>query len=228
MAGFRLHSPAHARVDPHVAASAVHLRLLRPGESLLVQQVFDQLSARARYLRFHTPTPRLTSYALQQLSAVEPGRHVAVVATLDGSSIAMARWIRLGPGSDTAELSVEVGDVHQRRGLGMALVAATATNAATHGISWFIATVHPENRRASGALWAAGAHVSPHSQGDLVIPVTTLAKAACRRTHVHAWTSIGTPARATTDAHWGRHASRTVAERVTKTAMILPADSIRR
>ncbi|MGZ5401146.1 MAG: GNAT family N-acetyltransferase, partial [Nocardioides sp.] len=115
---------AHSRAEHRLSHDQVaHLRLLEPGESARVQEVFDQMSGHSRFLRFHAATPRLTGQALRYLSAVRPGRHSAVVALLEGRAIGLARWVRLHHEPGTAELAADVGDAYQGRGLGRALVA---------------------------------------------------------------------------------------------------------
>ncbi|MGD9960993.1 GNAT family N-acetyltransferase [Nocardioides sp.] len=165
----------------------IHLRLLQPGESHLVQDVFDQMSAQSRFLRYHAVTPRLTAAALRHLSAVEPGRHTVVVAvrrmrdTAAGCAgvrergVGLARWIRLHNETATAELAVDVSDSYQGGGLGKALVAAAAASATTSGITHFLATVHPENRLVQSALRRLGARPRPGRPADLYLPVTALA-----------------------------------------------------
>ena len=154
----------------------VHLRLLEPDESHLVQDVFDQMSSDSRFLRFHAATPRLSAAALRHLSSVEPGRHTVVVALLQGRAIGLARWIRMRHDAETAELAVDVADDHQGGGVGRALVAAAATSAAQHGITHFLVTVHPENRLVQSVLRRVGARPRKGRPGDLYLPVASLAQ----------------------------------------------------
>lgn len=158
-------------LSPH---ETVQLRLLGRGETALVQDVFDQMSDRSRFLRFHAATPRLTSRAIRHLSSVEAGRHVVVVATLHGRGIGLARWVRLRHEPSTAELAAAVSDAYQGRGLGKALVGAAAVSALTAGVSRFMASVHPENRRVRDALHAAGARSLPGARDDVFLPVAAL------------------------------------------------------
>ena len=62
----------------------VVIRPLLPGEEETVQAVFDGLSARSRFLRFHTGLPRLTPAMLRRLADVRDGQHTAYVAVLEG------------------------------------------------------------------------------------------------------------------------------------------------
>jgi GNAT superfamily N-acetyltransferase len=176
--GHGSHDTPHRHRDVALASAPVmHLRALRSGDAELVQQVFDQLSADSRYLRFHTGMPHLPARLLRYLSTLTQGAHEAVVAAVDGQAVGLARWIRLTGRPATAELAVAVADDYQGRGVGKALVSAAARTARAAGIVSFVCAVHPENAVALTALRAAGARTARNPDLELHLPVDVAAEA---------------------------------------------------
>lgn len=163
--------------DGTPSARVVHLRPLRDGEQAPILEVFDRLSARSRFLRFHTGIPHLPPRLLRHLSTLTRGAHEASVAEVDGRTVAVARWIRLTGRPTTAELAVAVADEYQGRGLARVLVAAVARSAQAAGVRSFVCTVHPENSAALAGLRAAGAWTTPGPDPELVLPVRSAAAA---------------------------------------------------
>jgi RimJ/RimL family protein N-acetyltransferase len=157
---------------------AVHLRLLRPGETLPIQQVFDQMSPRSRFLRFHVPTPRLTEGSLRALAAAEPRRHVVVVAQIGRRAVGVMRWVRLHGEPRTAEISAAIGDDHQSLGLGRALSGVAARLAAESGVDHFVCAVHADNSGLRRALARLGARRDHDDPTVLRLPVARLAQRA--------------------------------------------------
>jgi GNAT superfamily N-acetyltransferase len=102
----------------------MRVRALAAGDVAVLDAVFDGMSARSRYLRFHGPVPRLSATVRRALLAVDGDRHVAVVAEVrDGgrwAPIGIARVLRTAPG--VGELAVEVIDEWQGRGVGRRLL----------------------------------------------------------------------------------------------------------
>ena len=86
------------------------IRPLAPLEAGPLQAVFQGLSAKSRQLRYHTPVSVLRPAMLRHLTDVDPGRHVAVVATFGGRPVGIGRWLRDPLRPTEAELAVEVID----------------------------------------------------------------------------------------------------------------------
>lgn len=107
-----------------------------------VDAVFAGLSARSRYLRFHSPTPRLTASARRVLVDVDGERHAAVCARVGGDPVGIARLIRTSCG---AEIAVAVVDRWQRRGIGRQLLEALTVVAARLGVAELHGDVLPDN-----------------------------------------------------------------------------------
>ncbi|MCP2204470.1 GNAT family N-acetyltransferase [Lentzea flava] len=108
-----------------------------------VDAVFAGLSARSRYLRFHSPTPRLTASARRVLVDVDGERHAAVCAHIGGDPVGIARVIRTGECG--AEIAVAVVDLWQRRGIGRRLLEELTTIAARMGVAELHGDVLPDN-----------------------------------------------------------------------------------
>ncbi|HWN29191.1 MAG TPA: hypothetical protein VNP37_19660, partial [Actinomycetospora sp.] len=104
---------------PAPATADVVVRELGPGEQQVLDVVFAGLSDQSRYLRFHSPVPRLVPAVRRALAAVDGHRHVALVAVAGREPIGIARCIDLGSGR--AELAVEVVDAWHGRGVGTLL-----------------------------------------------------------------------------------------------------------
>lgn len=148
---------------------------LRRGDTATVLAVFQGLSARSRFLRFHTGQPVLPGRMLRRLADTEPLRHVVHVALVGDRPVGLARWIRFpGHRSPTAEIAVEVVDQAHGRGIGQALVGAAARSAARAGVQEFLAYVVPGNTAVLD--WAAelGIPADPADPSALRVPVAAL------------------------------------------------------
>lgn len=132
--------------------TVVHLRPLHRDERELVARFFAGLSAESRRRRFLTPMPRLPEATLRRLVDVDGRRHVAMVATVDGECVGIARWIALADESGTAEVAVTVTDRYQGRGIGRLLVQALRPAAVRAGLISLVYLVEPTNRPALGLL----------------------------------------------------------------------------
>jgi GNAT superfamily N-acetyltransferase len=111
-----------------------------------VDAVFDGLSARGRYLRFHTPMPVLSAADRRRLLDVDGTTHVALVAEMpSGEPIGVARLIALDP--KRAELAIAVIDELQGRGVGRLLLEALAGLGRELGYEELVADVLRDNVR---------------------------------------------------------------------------------
>lgn len=127
----------------------VVLRPLRSDEPELLESIHRGLSPRSRYLRFHTPAPRLTSTMRAVMLGVDEHRYVALVAEAgSGQPVGLGQIIRARADPGSAEIAVAVADVWQRRGVGRDLVAGLTQQAVTWGVHRVSARVLPENRAA--------------------------------------------------------------------------------
>jgi GNAT superfamily N-acetyltransferase len=138
--------------------TVVQLRPLRRDEQDLVARFFTGLSAESRRRRFLQPMPRLPEAMLRRLVEVDAGRHVAVVATVEGECVGIARYVALAsePGVAEVAVTVTVTDRYQGRGIGRLLVEALRPAAVRAGLTTLICLVDPTNRPALRLLQSLG------------------------------------------------------------------------
>ncbi|MDF2976684.1 MAG: GCN5-related N-acetyltransferase [Actinomycetospora sp.] len=135
--------PRHVELRAAPRPPTIVVRELGPGEEQVLDAVFAGLSDQSRYLRFHSPVPRMVPAVRRTLAAVDGRRHVALVAVADGEPIGIARCIGLGSGR--AELAVEVVDAWHGRGVGTLLLRALRDRAVAAGWRELSAEVLAEN-----------------------------------------------------------------------------------
>jgi GNAT superfamily N-acetyltransferase len=175
----------HATSDTRRSATEMHttaqlrIRSLAPGDITSVRMVFEGMSPHSRYLRFHAPTPKLTSSMADVLAAVGTRRHVAVVAEVDtptgGRPVGVARLVATSECS--AEVAFEVVDEWQGRGVGRRLLVALRRRAADLGYRTLTALVLPENHAAAALVRSVFATVTARRVG-MVSELTAVVPAA--------------------------------------------------
>jgi ribosomal protein S18 acetylase RimI-like enzyme len=92
--------------------------------------------------------PRLPEAMLGRLVDVDGHRHLAMVATIDGSCAGIARYMTLADQPGVAEVAVTVTDRYQGRGIGRLLVDALRPAAVRAGLTTLVYLVEPTNRPA--------------------------------------------------------------------------------
>jgi RimJ/RimL family protein N-acetyltransferase len=169
-------------MTPSTHPAPVVRPLDRASVEAAVDAVFADLSPRSRYLRFHSPIPRLPASVRARLVDIDGTRHAAVVAEADGQEpIGLAQVF--GAGHGTADVAVAVVDAWQRRGIGRRLLTAVAALAEEIGYTELRGSVLPENvamqRLARSVLpWAR-----PWFDGEAVQFVAAIGPAAWTVTH---------------------------------------------
>lgn len=138
----------------------VLIRMVGPDDRTQLEQGFERLSTRSRYLRFHAVVEQLSDEQLRYLTEVDQVDHVAWLALdLDAPEhpgIGVARFVRLDDEPNVAEAAVTVLDEYQGRGLGTELLHVLAAAAVQRGITTFRAYVLGENRAMLHVLEALG------------------------------------------------------------------------
>jgi ribosomal protein S18 acetylase RimI-like enzyme len=167
---------ASSPLDPRLVTlrdgDTVLLRAQVPGDRELLARLFAGVSARTRYLRFHTGLgPVLPRRMLDVLAGADGEGHVGALAVHNGRAVAAARYIRTGGGE--AELAFTVDDAWQRRGLGRLLVSALVDHAAEAGLERLRLSVLGDNAGASALARAFGARGRRGAVQDLVIPLSS-------------------------------------------------------
>ncbi|WP_143022765.1 GNAT family N-acetyltransferase [Lentzea jiangxiensis] len=117
--------------------------LNRDTASVAVEAVFEGMSSRSRFLRFHSPMPRLSASARKHLTDIDGDRHIAVAAYCGEAAVGIGRLIGIGGGA--AEISAAVVDSFHRLGVGRELVRRLADDACRMRYAEIHASVLPEN-----------------------------------------------------------------------------------
>jgi RimJ/RimL family protein N-acetyltransferase len=128
----------------------VHLRPIRADDAPRLRALYERLSPESLYYRFFSPVPPPTDRQLRLLTEVDYDRRMAVVATVGGDVVGVARYDRIDGDPAAAEVAVIVQDDLQGHGLGTTLMQRLAEMATERGVERFTATVLPENQRVLG------------------------------------------------------------------------------
>jgi GNAT superfamily N-acetyltransferase len=124
-------------------------RVLEPSDIGRLRALFDRLSPRSRHLRYLAPVRSQSESMLRRLADIDHEWHEALGAFDEGALVGVAHYFRDRADRVRAEISVEVADSHQRRGIGPRLLHELALLARGRGITEFNATALREN---SGVL----------------------------------------------------------------------------
>lgn len=133
----------------------VTVRRAHPDDTWLLADLFYQLSAQTRYLRYFQPVPLslAAAWAEGRRMARRPAAHgLTLIATIASGvtteAIGVAE-VACDPRVPTrAELAVLVRDDQQGRGIGATLLRELVSEAQRRGIHELHADLLPENRRA--------------------------------------------------------------------------------
>ena len=146
-----------------------HLRTIEPEDREAIEAGFAALSDESRYRRFLSPMPRLSSSQLTFLTEIDHHNHEAIIARSDEHEpIGVARYVRVDPESECAEVAVTVVDHWQGRGLGTVLLERLVERAREEGVHRFTATALANNDDMIDLLENVG-HMETHdTSGGLV------------------------------------------------------------
>ncbi len=160
----------------------VTIRPIRSDDGERLRASHERLSPESQYRRFMSSKPQLTPTDARYLVEIDGHDHFALVATVpdgDGEAIvAVARYIRMGAGSPSAEFAIVVGDDYQRQGLARELMSRLAVAARRRGVRRFHATSFTDNlgltrlasRVAPGDTWRRIDGSVAELEFDLVSP----------------------------------------------------------
>jgi ribosomal protein S18 acetylase RimI-like enzyme len=124
-------------------ADHIEIRPVRHGDELLVQEVFDGMSAESRYHRFLQAMPRLSPGMRRLLADVDGINHRAWAAYREERPVGIVRLVVDQHGDH--ELSVSVVDAAHRRGIGRRLVLTALEAAESIGLASVSVMIHPDN-----------------------------------------------------------------------------------
>jgi acetyl coenzyme A synthetase (ADP forming)-like protein len=134
----------------------VHVRPITPEDGTDLVAFHAGLSKETVYLRFFGVHPKLSPDEVERFTHVDHDKRMALVATLRGQIIGVARYDRREEGSQEAEVAFVVADEHQGRGIGTLLLEHLAAFARTRGIKRFWADTLPQNQPMQEVFRRAG------------------------------------------------------------------------
>jgi RimJ/RimL family protein N-acetyltransferase len=152
---------------PPTTTPQLTIRSVTPADRALLADLFERLSPQSRYLRFHTPTPRLDERALARIVETDGRDHVTLAAVdpRDGTFAGVAQYAPAGDGS--SDVAFAVADAWQRRGVGTALALALLGHAAQQRRSRLVAVTLGENRAARALLRRIGFRITGRGGGQV-------------------------------------------------------------
>src|SRR6476646_10764101 len=149
--------------------SVAHVRPIRPDDADGIRRFHAKQSPESIYMRFFAPIKQLSERDIQRFTHVDYVDRVALVATVRGEIIGIARYDKID--ATTAEVAFNISDAYQGRGVGSVLLEHLAAIAQERGVGRFVADVLPQNRKMIGVFAEAGYEVS-HHYDDGVIAVS--------------------------------------------------------
>jgi GNAT superfamily N-acetyltransferase len=140
-----------------------HLRPIRPDDASRLIEFHNRLSPRSCYLRFFTFHPTLSPKEVEHFTCVDYFDRLALVAEVDGTLIAVARFDR-HEGTTEAEVAFVVADGYQHHGIGSLLLDELVLAARERGITTFLADTLSENRAMLDVFLHAGFDVQTDTE----------------------------------------------------------------
>jgi acetate---CoA ligase (ADP-forming) len=145
VAGIPIGAPVNAGLEVHLPSRlAVSIRTVTHQDEPAIFDFLSGLSIDSRRLRFFSTAVDLRAEA-RQGAAGDSDHHGVVAITHERRIVGHAIYVR-APGSDRAEVAVEVVDDLHRMGLATMLLIRLARFAEGSQITHFFAEVLPENR----------------------------------------------------------------------------------
>jgi len=148
--------------------SVAHVRPIVPDDGDRLRRFHAGQSAESIYLRFFAALKSLSDKDVARFTQVDYDSRVALVATVRGEIIGVARYDRIDVTS--AEVAFNISDAYQGKGVGSVLLEHLAAVAQERGVARFVADVLPQNRKMIQVFNDAGYEVS-HKFDNGVIAV---------------------------------------------------------
>jgi len=146
--------------------SVAHVRPIMPADADRLRRFHAGQSAESIYLRFFAPLKVLSDKDVARFTEVDHDWRVALVATVHGEIIGIARYDRLD--TTTAEVAFHISDAHQGKGVGSVLLEHLAAIGQERGVANFVADVLPQNRKMIQVFTEAGYEVSYHFEDGVI------------------------------------------------------------
>jgi acyl-CoA synthetase (NDP forming)/RimJ/RimL family protein N-acetyltransferase len=146
--------------------SVAHVRPIVPNDADGLRRFHARQSAESIYLRFFAPLKVLSDKDVARFTEVDYDQRVALVATVSGEIIGVARYDRLD--ATTAEVAFHISDAHQGKGVGSVLLEHLAAIGQERGVAKFTADVLPQNRKMIQVFTDAGYEVNYHFDDGVI------------------------------------------------------------
>ncbi len=151
----------YAAVVPLSDVGSIQVRAIRPDDRGRILQLFDRLTRRTIYFRFHEPKTELSAEELTRYTELDFDERVALVAVVgrgEAEKIVGVGRYRCIPDADPrcAEIAFAVEDVYQGRGIGSGLLKHLARIAKASGVAVFEGRILPGNSHFLGFLEKSG------------------------------------------------------------------------
>lgn len=157
----------------------VHLHPMAADDAGALLRFHHDLSSETTYFRFFNVHPELSDHELEHFTQVDHRDREAIVATIDGEIVGVARFDRQADGD--AEAAFVIADRWQGAGLGTQLFHRLAIRARELGIERFVAEVLPHNRRMLNVFLHAGLPATSEFRDGVVHLTVELSGAAPQR-----------------------------------------------
>lgn len=148
--------------------TVVDILAMMPDDARRLVRFHRTLSPETTHRRFFSVHPELSEQEVERFTNVDHIDREALVAIHGGEIVGVARFERLSPGADIAEVAFVVADSWQGRGLGTLLFAHLRAVAKERGIRRLSADVLRYNTAMLAVFRHAGLAVSEHGEGEIV------------------------------------------------------------
>lgn len=127
--------------------SVAIVRPIRPDDADAMRSMYEGLSARSAYRRFHHHVARMPDDDIRRFTEVDYDDRFSLVAVHEGDEriIATVFYARTEGYPGCAEVAITVEDDHQRLGVGPQLMEVVTQAARDHGVTVFEADVLADN-----------------------------------------------------------------------------------
>ncbi len=154
--------PRHyAAIVPLSDVGTIQIRAIRADDRERILDLFNRLTQRTIYFRFHEPKTDVSQEELTQYTELDFVERVALVAVLGNGDnekiVGVGRYDIISDSAPScAQLAFAVEDVYQGRGIGSGLLKHLARIARSSGVKIFEGRILPDNSHFLGFLEKTG------------------------------------------------------------------------
>ncbi|MBT3181943.1 MAG: GNAT family N-acetyltransferase [Deltaproteobacteria bacterium] len=161
----------YSQCDVIADGTEVTFRPIKATDEEAMRDLFYSLSEQSIYLRFFQPVESMPHAKIMPLVSINYKKDMAMVATIGDIAgekiIGVGRYMRSSNDDPFAEVSFEVRDEWQNRGLGRAFLNSLMNIAEQHSIEGFVATVLPKNKQMMSVFRGCGCKLHVEKSGDV-------------------------------------------------------------